>query len=246
MRLFLAGQRTFGRAVLGALVDAGHELAGVSAPPAHDGREDPLWGLAGDYRLPRVPAGMLFAGTLPAGVDLIVTAHAHDFIGRATRARARLGALGYHPSLLPLHRGRDAIRWTIHMGERVTGGSVYWLSDAVDAGPIAAQGWCFVRPGESAGELWRRALLPLGLRLLTHVVAEAAAGRVVAVPQDERLATWEPSFGRPPLRRPDLPMLRADNAAPAAVAVTAEPAPYGTAPLLGSPEWELGPSSSGW
>jgi len=45
--------------------------------------------------------------------------------GRRTRARARVAAIGYHPSLLPLHRGRDALRWTIRDGDRVTGGSVY-------------------------------------------------------------------------------------------------------------------------
>ena len=48
-------------------------------------------------------------------------AHSHDFIGRKTRALSRLGALGYHPSLLPLHRGRDAIRWAVHMRVRCLG-----------------------------------------------------------------------------------------------------------------------------
>jgi methionyl-tRNA formyltransferase len=43
-----------------------------------------------------------------AGVDLIIAAHSHDFIGRPHAAQGKLGAIGYHPSLLPLHRGRDA------------------------------------------------------------------------------------------------------------------------------------------
>jgi len=78
---------------------------------------------------------------LPGGVDLILYAHSHDFIGAATRGKTRLGAMGYHPSLLPLHRGRDAVCWTLRMGDKVAGGSVYWLTDVVDGGPIAAQGW---------------------------------------------------------------------------------------------------------
>lgn len=242
MRIYLCGQRSFGRAVLAILLERGHQLAGVSAPPAHGDREDALWGLATDERLPRLPAGALNASTMPPDVDLIVCAHSHDFVGRGTRLRARHGALGYHPSLLPLHRGRDAVRWAVKMGDRVTGGSVYWLSDTVDGGPIAAQEFVFVRPGETAPELWRRALHPLGVALLARVVDDVSAGRAARVPQDEALATWEPSMGRPPLRRPDLTLLRADNQAPdegpaLAPGAAAPAVRYGELPLVGSPEW---------
>lgn len=212
MKIYLCGQRSFGEAALRMLLEAGHQILGVSAPPEGDNsREDRLWSLAGDERLPRLPAGRLDAYSIPAGVDLIVCAHSHDFVGRKTRLRARYGALGYHPSLLPLHRGRDAVIWTIRMGDRVAGGSIYWLSDTVDGGPIAASKFCFVKPGETPSELWRRALFPIGIELLRGSVADVAAGRIVAVPQDDKLATWEPSFGRAPLRRPDLPLLCAVN-----------------------------------
>jgi methionyl-tRNA formyltransferase len=154
-----------------------------------------------------LPSGQLKSETKPSGVDLIISAHSHDFIGRRTRLKARLGGIGYHPSLLPLHRGRDAIRWTLKMGERITGGSIYWLSDYTDGGDIAAQDWCFVRPDDDAESLWRRELFPIGLRLFARVLDDLELGLVVAVPQDETLATWEPSWQRPPLRRPDLLLL---------------------------------------
>ena len=76
-------------------------------------------------------------------------------------ARSRLGGVGFHPSLLPRHRGIAAIEWTILEGDPVAGGSVYHLSDGWDAGAIAAQDWCFVKPAETARELWERALAPL-------------------------------------------------------------------------------------
>lgn len=208
MRLYLCGQRSFGAAALQLLLREGHEVAGVSAPAkSDDGREDRLWGMAGDLDLPRMPAGELSAYNVPDGLDVIVCAHSYDFVGRKTRLRTKLGAIGYHPSILPLHRGRDAVRWTIRMGDRITGGSVYWLSDTVDGGPIAAQKFCLVRPGMTASDLWREELFPIGIELLGKVLRDLSSGTVVAVPQDEELATWEPSFGRPPLHRPDLPML---------------------------------------
>jgi methionyl-tRNA formyltransferase len=145
---------------------------------------------------------------MPAGVDLIVTAHSHDFVGRATRLKARHGALGYHPSLLPRHRGRSSIDWAIRFGERITGGTVYWLTDTVDGGPIAAQEACHIPAHETPLDLWARELAPMGLRLFRRVLREIDAGVVVAVDQDNSLATWEPSIDNlPRLFRPDLPML---------------------------------------
>lgn len=208
MRIYLCGQKAFGSAVLALLVQLGHEIAGVSAPrETTGGRTDQLWFDASKRGLPLLEAGQLRAWNLPDGVDLIVCAHSHDFIGRLTRQKTRFGAIGYHPSLLPLHRGRDAVKWTIRQKDPVAGGSIYWLTDAVDGGPVAAQNLCFVRPDDSAQTLWRRELFPLGLRLLEQTLDDIERGVMVQIPQDERLATWEPALDAPPLSRPDLPQL---------------------------------------
>ena len=205
MKIFLCGTRYFGQQVFETVTAAGHEVIGVSAPIGdrlHKAavRANTLHVLA---------AGTLSGDTMPDGADLIIAAHSHDFIGAATLRKTVLGGIGYHPSLLPLHRGRDAIRWALRMGDRVTGGSVYWLSKNVDGGPIAAQDWCFLPPGADPGELWREVLQPMGLRLILRALDDLSRGVVVAVPQDERLATWEPSLDQPPIFRPDLPRIGA-------------------------------------
>jgi methionyl-tRNA formyltransferase len=174
----------------------------VSAP--YTDPADPLHGTATRAGVPVVRAGTLTAETLPGNVDLIVAAHSHDFIGRKTRLKCRLGAIGYHPSLLPLHRGRAAVEWQIRMRERVAGGTVYWLDDTVDGGPVAAQDFCLVRPEDTARSLWRRELFPMGLGLLERALKDLEAGVMVRRPQDHTLATWEPALDPPPLKRPDL------------------------------------------
>ena len=68
-------------------------------------------------------------------------------------ARSRLGSIGYHPSLLPRHRGIAAIEWTILEGDPIAGGSIYHLAGGWDAGAIAAQDWCVVKKGETARDL---------------------------------------------------------------------------------------------
>lgn len=179
------------------------------------------------YRVPVLHK--LNAAAMPAGIDLIVAAHSHDFIGERTRQRAKWGGIGYHPSLLPLHRGRDAVRWAIRMRERVTGGSVYRLSNRMDGGDVLAQRHVFIRPDDTAEELWRRELAPLGVELLSQTVAAFAAhGYQHGVIQDEALATWEPSIDRPPAYRPDLLMIEG----PKSPARPARPLPAGLHPWL--------------
>ena len=210
MRVYLCGQKAFGAAAFEAIRAAGHQVIGVSAPmfsESETGRPDRLRFAADRAGVPFLPSGMLCCDRLPSTTDVIVAAHSHDFIGRSTRLKASIGAIGYHPSLLPRHRGRDAVRWTLRFGDPVAGGTVYWLSDNIDAGDIAAQDWCGVRRDDTPDTLWRRELFPMGLRLVVAVLHDLARGLRVAIPQEEEHATWEPSWSRTPLRRPDLLLL---------------------------------------
>ena len=206
LRIYLCGSRSLGAAVLDLIERRGSEPVGVSSPVEDErGRPDRLYQGVRE-RLPDVPhtpTADFRAAAVPEGTDVILAAHSHVFLGPKTRARARLGCLGYHPSLLPLHRGRDAIRWVVHMHEPVSGGTVYWYTDHVDAGPIAAQDWCFVRPEWTASDLWSNELFPMGVRLFERALTDIEAGRIVREEQDETLATWEPSWERPPLAARD-------------------------------------------
>lgn len=198
----ICGQRSFGRAVFNDL-HGDADIAAVVSPAVDDrGRPDRLTAAATGSGVPWIDADQ-FSPTDVPDCDVLVAAHSHAYIGRRTRARAHV-AVGYHPSLLPRHRGRDAVRWTIHMGDPVTGGTVYHLTDTVDGGPIAAQQHVLIPPGCTVAELWHDLLFPLGVSLLRRVVRDAAAGCVARVPQDTRCATWEPSWERAPLHRPEL------------------------------------------
>lgn len=208
MNILLAGQKWFGSAVFSALngIDAVN-ISAVCAPFGGE-KEDRLYTVAKKNGVPLIPAGQLREQTMPNDIDLIVAAHSHDFIGQKTRLRARYGGIGYHPSLLPLHRGRDAVRWAIRMRERVTGGTVYRLSNRVDGGDILAQRHIFISPNDTAEDLWRGKLAPLGVELLTETVGKfSSGGYIIGTPQEEDLATWEPSIDRQPIYKPDLYLL---------------------------------------
>lgn len=196
MRVVLIGQKWLAVQLLRRCLSLGIEVVQAIAPePQSGGEPDSLEREALALGLPVCRAGRSVAPDQVPACDVILAAHAHSFIGGAARRKARLGALGYHPSLLPRHRGRDAIRWVLHMREPVTGGSLYWMDDGADTGPIVAQSWCHVRPDDTAASLWRRELAPMGLALFDQVLASLIEGeRCEGVPQDPSLASWEPAW----------------------------------------------------
>lgn len=204
MRVIVAGTRSFGLAALEA-IQKDHDVAGVISP--FEDKVGITADLAGIHWWHEGSGYPLETWVRLRQADIIVAAHSHAYIGRRTRAATRLGAIGYHPSLLPRHRGRDAVKWTIHMRDPVAGGTVYWFDDNVDGGPIAAQRWCHVDPKWDAHDLWRERLFPFGIALLTRTLDELDCGIIVAEPQNQRFATWEPSWERAPLFRPELPEL---------------------------------------
>ena len=194
MRITLVGSRHFGVTTLNMLRERGVDIARVVV---HDG-EDRLAGAAKAAEVEVVVQAdprLVTAAEIAPDTDLIVTAHSHARVSREALHAARLGGIGYHPSLLPRHRGLAAVEWTIKEGDPIAGGSVYHLADRMDAGAIAAQDWVFVRKGETARELWERALAPLGQKLLGEVIDYAKAHKALpAKPQDEQFATQAPSL----------------------------------------------------
>lgn len=193
MKCVLVGSRFFGATVFEALRrEKGVEIANVVAPAADDRLAIAARNAGVAVHVLENPK-LVPGEAISEGTELILAAHTHARVSDEALARSRLGGVGYHPSLLPRHRGIAAVEWTILEGDPVAGGSVYHLSHGWDAGAIAAQDWCFVEKGETARELWERALAPMGLSLLTGVVQFARLnGYLEAREQDTRFATKAP------------------------------------------------------
>ncbi len=207
LRVFIAGQRSFGAAVYKAVKDAGHTVTGVACPGGgqyYDRLKKAAW--CDPCRPAIIDADRLSASDIPEKTDVLVAAHSHHFISDKVRAQVRY-AIGYHPSLLPRHRGRDAVKWAIRFGDTVTGGSIYLLDDKVDGGPVLCQESVLIRRGWTDKELWREALFPLGVRLMLSALGRIESGSVTLTPQDDNVATWEPPIIPARLHRPELIMI---------------------------------------
>jgi methionyl-tRNA formyltransferase len=194
MRITLVGSRHFGVTTLNTLRQHGADVARVVVHDTED-RLASAAKAAGIEIVVQADPRRVVASEIAPNTDLIVTAHSHARVTREALAAAKLGGIGYHPSLLPRHRGIAAVEWTIREGDPIAGGSVYHLADRMDAGAIAAQEWVFVKKGETARELWERALAPLGQKLLGDVINYAKIHKSLpAKPQDEQFATLAPSL----------------------------------------------------
>jgi len=191
VKVAIVGQSWLGAEVFASLRDWGCEPYAAVAPAG-----DRLAAAAAAAGVPCMMDPHALAGR---AFDLTIAAHAQHFIPPVVLATPAIGTIAYHPSLLPRHRGRDAVRWTIHMRDPIAGGTVYWMAEEIDGGPVAARDWCFVRPDDTATTLWRRELGPMGVRLLGEAVRDILAGEAMRLPQDPRAATWEPAFRRPRL-----------------------------------------------
>ena len=192
LRITLVGSRYFGAATLARLLEQGVDIARVVVPAADDRLALAAHSAGLDVLVQDDPK-LVPADAIAEGTDVIVAAHSHARVSNEALARSRLGGIGFHPSLLPRHRGIAAVEWTIREADPIAGGSIYHLADRMDAGAIAAQDWCFVKKGESARELWERALAPMGLALIAKVIRYAKEhGTIPAQPQDEQFATKAP------------------------------------------------------
>lgn len=216
IKVFISGQKYFGLEIF-RLCNSLHEveIVGVCTPVG----DKYLGKIAATFGIPIIPGGSLNYETMPEDVDLGITAHSFDYVGKRTRYKTRLGWLGYHPSLLPRHRGRSAIEWAIRMGDPVTGGTIFWLNAGIDRGDIAYQDWCFIdphsrlEPKQGAKQLWEDKLLPMGVKLYRQALNDIAAGIIKKRPQESKYSTFEPSTAVKDVYRPDLLMLE-ENASP--------------------------------
>src|ERR1700744_3052920 len=194
LRITLVGSRHFGVTTLDMLRQRGVDIVRVVVADAED-RLANAARAAGIEVVVQANAKRVVAAEIAPGTDLIVTAHSHARIAKDALAAAKLGGIGYHPSLLPRHRGIAAVEWTIRERDPIAGGSVYHLAGRMDAGAIAAQDWCFVGKDETARQLWERALAPMGQKLLAEVIDYAKKhGALPARPQEEQYATKAPAL----------------------------------------------------
>ncbi|MDI6869601.1 MAG: methionyl-tRNA formyltransferase [Coprothermobacterota bacterium] len=105
----------------------------------------------------------------------------------------KIGSLNIHPSLLPRYRGSAPVERAIMAGEKVTGVSIFLLTEKVDQGPILIQREVPIDDQETAGELKNR-LAWVGADLLLDLLPQLEKGEITPLKQTSENASWAPKI----------------------------------------------------
>jgi phosphoribosylglycinamide formyltransferase-1 len=99
--------------------------------------------------------------------------------------RYRNRILNIHPALLPAFKGGQAVKDAIKYGVKVTGATVHFVTEEVDAGPIILQAVCPVKNNDSEKTLLARVhklehkIYPEAIELFARGKLKAAGRRVI-------------------------------------------------------------------
>src|SRR3954454_19485732 len=183
MRIVVNGQQAFGAAVLEALLDRGEDVVAVYCAPDKEGRPpDPLAEAARKAGIElRQPASFetetAAAEMAELKPDLMVMAFVTLFVPEPVLDVPTHGAIQYHPSLLPRHRGPSAINWAIIQGDAKTGVAIFWPDEGLDTGPVLLLKEVEITDEDTLGTLYFDKLFPLGVLALMESVDLVREGR---------------------------------------------------------------------
>jgi methionyl-tRNA formyltransferase len=199
MNVALVGSVSSSWTALDALIRGGVEVTGVL------GVDESQAARISDYRSLRDRATevglpfMSFVRISEPQVETFLQRHPPDLlwviglsqlVPRGLIAIARIGGVGFHPTMLPEGRGRAPVAWTILEDARAAA-NLFFLTDQPDAGDIIAQREVPVRPDDYSEDLIARTN-----DVLAEVILELAprirAGDIPRTPQDHSRATYYP------------------------------------------------------
>ena len=121
--------------------------------------------------------------------DVIITVAYGKMIPPSILALPPLGCINVHPSLLPKYRGASPIQSAIADGQRETGVTIMYQSEALDAGDIILQRRVPIEPDDTAQTLEAK-LAEVGAQTLVEALRLIADGRAPRIPQDASAATY--------------------------------------------------------
>jgi methionyl-tRNA formyltransferase len=112
-----------------------------------------------------------------------------QILGQKILNATKLGVIGYHPTLLPRHRGRHPLIWALALGLVETGSTFFMMDGGVDSGDIVSQRKVPIHEHDDAGSLYRR-VADIGCSQVEMLISELRGGKAVRVPQNSVDATY--------------------------------------------------------
>ena len=131
-------------------------------------------------------------------LDVVFVIGWSQILKPATLQSARIGVIGAHASLLPHNRGSAPVNWALIKGEQMTGNSLMWLAEGVDAGDLIDQTAFCISPYDTCATLYDRVAesnRDMLLRVLPRLLAGERPGAAQRHTNEPVLPRRRPSDG---------------------------------------------------
>lgn len=170
MKVVLCGYHEAGYRALRTLVSRGHHVI-VATHRAAPGVPD----VADLARVLALPVTVDDIDSLRKKVrsfkpDMLFSVFYRSILPLDVLASARLGALNFHPSLLPRHRGCFSAPWAIIEGDRETGLTCHRMTEQVDAGDAIDRETVVIDSSDTGMSLYYK-LVDATLRVFDRVLS---------------------------------------------------------------------------
>jgi len=110
--------------------------------------------------------------------DIVALAGFMRVLGNEFIRRFHGRMVNIHPSLLPKHRGLHTHRRVLEGGDAEHGGSVHFVTEELDGGPVAIQGRFSVRPQDTEQTLADRVMREVEVKIYPQALAWMARGEL--------------------------------------------------------------------
>ncbi len=200
MRIIFMGTPEFAVQVLEAIIQEGHEVAGVyTQPDKPRGRGKsvqytPVKELAMEYNIPvfqpeRVRDPEVVAELKTLAPEVIVVVAFGQILPETILNLPPLGCINVHASLLPRYRGAAPIQRVIIDGETESGVTTMYMAKGLDTGDMIEQKVVPIDPKETGGS-YHDKLAAAGAELCLSTLQKLAEGTAPRIPQDDRKSCY--------------------------------------------------------
>ena len=202
MRVAIIGQQDFGKATLDAFLARGDDVAAVFCAP-EKGRPDPLRLAAEQAAIPTHQFPRLTDPEAQEAIRAATARDRHHGLRHPVRPARLLcnipkfGTIQFHPSLLPLHRGASSMSWSIILGRKETGFSIFRPTDGLDEGPVILSRAVPIEAEDTLGSLYFGKIFPMGVAGLIEAAELVVAGKAPASPSTSRPPATRASSATP-------------------------------------------------
>lgn len=203
-RIVFMGTPDFSVPILQSLVDSFYEIVlVVTQPDRPKGRKriitpPPVKEEAEKHDIPVFQPEKLkdnYEEILAYEPDLIITAAYGQLLPKQLLTSPPFGCINVHASLLPELRGGAPIHYAIMQGKKVTGVTIMYMVERLDAGDILSQKRVKIEDNDHVGLLHDK-LSVAGSALLQETLPNLFDNQLQPVKQDDTLATFARNIKR--------------------------------------------------